>query len=286
MIICSDPFQVCFSNIKLRFIPPAPVQLSADIATLLCDDKYAVDAEYEIRLLTDPLQVSGHPLYVCEGMALYKTQEGWLRVFSPQFDESRCQVACLLCPNAKNVLYIHAPLWDQLSRPLNCFHLIGLEDVLLRRNAFLLHSSVVMHQGKAVLFCGPSGTGKSTQAKLWNEHLGAQILNGDRCVIMQKDDGFYGGGSPLAGSSGIYRKEQAPIAGIFLISHGEQNSISRLGFDAFPSLFSQTLVNSWDTDFMDRIIDLYQKLFEIVPIYHFECLPDVSAVERAYQLLF
>lgn len=286
MITVSNPFQICFSDILVRFVPPAPVQLAQAFSSFLCDGEHSVDAEYEIQLIHTPIQPKNPPFHVFEGMSIYKTPEGWLRIFSPPCAESGCQVACLLRPNGKNILYIPATLWDHLSQPLNCAHLIGLEDLLLRRDAFLLHSSVVMHQGKAVLFCGPSGAGKSTQAALWNQHLGATVLNGDRCVVMKKNDGFYGGGSPLAGSSSIYRREQAPIAGIFLVSHSTENHLRPLGRNAFSPMFSQTLINSWDTDFMQKIVGLFQELICSVPIYQLDCLPDETAVQLAHRTLF
>ena len=103
---------------------------------------------------------------------------------------------------------------------------------------------------------------------------------------MKKSDGFYGGGSPLAGHSGIYRREQAPIAGIFLVNQAEENSLQRLGFQAFAPLFSQTLVNAWDSDFMQTITALYQELLGSIPIYRLNCRADEGAVQTAYNALF
>lgn len=286
MMTVAAPFQLRFSDVSIRFFTPTPVLLPIGMDALLCEDSCPPDAEYQIQLLQEPLQLKMPPFHVCEGTAIYHTSEGWLRSFSPQSQESGCQVACLLRSSKNNTLYVHAPLWGQLSRPFHCFHMIGLEDILLKRNAFLLHSSVVMHQGKAILFCGSSGVGKSTQANLWKKHLGAEILNGDRCVVMKKGHTFYGGGCPLAGTSGIYRPEQAPIAGIFLVGHGKQNCIQPLGREAFSPLFSQTLVNSWNTDFMEKVIEFYQELITSVPIYRFDCLPNETAVQTAYRSIF
>ena len=165
-------------------------------------------------------------------------------------------------------------------------HLLAGEAMLLNQNAFLLHSSLVMVEGKTILFSGPSGAGKSTQANLWAEFAGAEILNGDRTVIMKKEDGFYGGGSLWSGTSGIYRPEQAPIAGIILIKKGPREQIRRLGFEAFVPLFSQTTLNSWDPDFMSKVSELYAELLAQVPVYELECRPCAEAVALTYKTLF
>lgn len=287
MMLSGEQFQICFSGLTLRFTQPkVPFALSEAFSALLCHDELKPDAEYEIELLDSPLvpAVPCHHRYC--GTDLYRLEEGWLRIYPLQRSENGCQVACLLRPSGKHTLYYPMDLWDHYANPLYCAHLIGIETVLLNKNAFLLHSSVVMLDGKAILFCGPSGVGKSTQARLWQQHLGAQILNGDRCVIMEKEGVFFGGGSPLAGTSGIYRKEQAPIAAIILLEQGSYCQITPMGISALAPLLEQTLLNSWDKDFMDRLTLLYQSLLTQVPVYKLCCTADQSAVALAYEAIF
>lgn len=64
---------------------------------------------------------------------------------------------------------------------------VGLHHKLLQQDALVIHASYIEFMGRGILFLGPSGTGKSTQARLWNEHAGAPILNGDRALLRQKD---------------------------------------------------------------------------------------------------
>lgn len=287
MMLAGEQFQICFSGLTLRFTQPrVPFALSEAFSSLLGQNELEPDAEYEIVLLDTPLQPLTPPHHTYCGINLYQTEEGWLRIHPLRRSENGCQVACLLRPSGKHTLYYPLALWDHYANPLYCAHLMGIETVLLRKNAFLLHSSVVMLDGKAVLFFGPSGVGKSTQARLWQEHLGAQILNGDRCVVMQKEDGFYGGGSPLAGNSGIYRREQAPIAAIFLLKQACYCQATPMGISALAPMLEQTLLNSWDRDFMDCLMHLYQLLLAQVPVYKLYCTPDKPAVDLAYQTAF
>lgn len=282
----TSSFCVCFSGITIRFVLPASGKLPDEFAGLLCTDPGSPEAEFKVELLTTPLRPPEPPVSVEHGTRIYQTPEGWLRVYSALIAADGCQVACLLRPDGRNTLYYPASMWDHYSTPLRCAHLIGGESLLLRHDAFLLHSSVVQINGKSVLFSGPSCAGKSTQAELWRRHLGADVLNGDRCVVMKKTDGFYGGGSLWCGTSGIYRREQSPIAGVFLVNKAASNQVVRLGFDAFRSLFSQTIVNSWDPDFMKKITTLYVAFLSQVPVYRLDCRPDKGAVQVAYDTLF
>jgi hypothetical protein len=276
--------RVC--GIVIRFLLPGPVTLEKDASTFLCRDTETPDAEFEIRLIHTPLQPPEPPVHTEGALVIYQTPEGWLRMYLPLIAEDGCQVACLLRPNGKNILFYPASQWHRFAAPLRCLHLIGAETLLLHRDALLLHSSVVCKNGKAVLFSGPSGAGKSTQAALWEAHLGAKVVNGDRCVIMRTPEGFIGSGSPWAGTSGIYTDIQAPIAGIFLVTQAPKNRVERLGFSAFPALFSQTITNAWDEDYMVRITDLFQQLLLEVPVYRLYCRPDAQAAQLAYDTLF
>jgi len=280
------PFCIRFSGVTIRFIPSRPVALPDELSSLLTEDSDDVDATYSVRPLESPLAPVSSPVTYFNGTTVYRLNEGWLRIFPLQTAENGAQVACLLCPDNYNTLYYPTELWNHYTTPMHCCHLIGLETLLIQRSAFLLHSSVVTLDGKAVLFAGPSGAGKSTQADLWKKHLNADILNGDRCVITEIDGRFWGGGSPLSGHSRIYRKEQAPIAGIILVEHAQENTITRLGIEALPQLLSQTLINSWDSSFMERIADLYQRLFSTVEIFRLSCKPDIDAVRLVHETLF
>jgi hypothetical protein len=195
-------------------------------------------------------------------------------------------VACLLRESGKHTLYYPRLKWDFYSKELHLLHLIGIEEVMMGQNALLLHSSVVKINDQAVLFSGPSGIGKSTQARLWEEHLGAQVVNGDRCVIRRTEEGFVGAGSPWCGTSKIYSKEQAPIKGIFILKQSPTNSIRRLKGEAFIALYSQCIVNTWNMEFTDHMSALLIELISSCPVYELSCCPDASAVELAYRTIF
>ena len=103
----------------------------------------------------------------------------------------------------------------------------------LERRAVAVHSSVISLDGRAVLFLGESGTGKSTHTRLWREHIpGARLLNDDSPIIRIAPEGaaeaasapaadtipalqgVLACGSPWSGKTPCYRNVSHPIAGI------------------------------------------------------------------------
>lgn len=279
-------FQLRICGIVVRFVCPTPIPLPNNFLALRCEDTAAPHDIYTIQLLTSPLRPA-EPVVASEGETrIYQTEKGWLHIYPTLGDEDGCQVACLFCPDGSHTLYYPASRWEEYSRDLFCAHLICCERLLLRHSAILLHSSFVLCGGKAVLFSGPSGIGKSTQASLWHQHLGVPIVNGDRAVIRLEPDGFWAGGSIWSGTSGIFRPDCAPIAGIFLIEQAPYEKVERLSFDAFVPLLSQTLVNSWDPAFMEKAVDLLTALMERIPVYRLYCRPVAQAVQLGLETLF
>lgn len=237
-------------------------------------------------MISHPLNPQGVLVFNNGEICVYKTDNGYLRIYKVLTAKDGCQVACLVSPDGKNTLYYPASQWERYKKYWHCNHLLCGEEMLIHKDAILLHSSLVMINGSTVLFSGPSGAGKSTQASLWKKYLGAEILNGDRTVIMKKNGEFYGGGSPWSGTSEIFSPKQAPIKSIFLVKQGKENKVTPSGKDAFSHLFSQTTLNSWNTAFMDKVSSLYSELLEKVPVYELTCRMDKEAADLAYNTLF
>lgn len=174
-----------------------------------------------------------------------------------------------------------------LNYSRNIWDILGMEDVLLRHSGLLLHASFIRCQGKAVLFSAPCGTGKSTQAELWEKYEGADIVNGDRAGLRRLGCGWAAFGLPYAGSSGIYRNESAPLAAVILLSQAKENRLRRLkAFEAFPDLYREVMVHRWDRKFVSESTELLLQLLQEIPVYLLECRPDQEAVQLVRDEIF
>ncbi len=153
------------------------------------------------------------------------------------------------------------------------------EHLAVEGGGFLFHSSFISHQGEAILFTAPSGTGKSTQAELWRSLRGAQIINGDRSVIRRTENGFVACGTPFCGSSHISGRARLPLRAIVFLSQAPETTIARLtGLRAFRAIWEGCSVHTWNRSEVDRCTQIITDLIAQVPVYHLACRPDVSAV--------
>ena len=158
--------------------------------------------------------------------------------------------------------------------------LLSLEKRVLPDQAFILHSAFICRDGKAILFTAPSGTGKSTQADLWNRYRGTRTINGDRSLIMRKDQKWWAYGWPICGSSEICFNESFPIEAIIVLHQAPENEVHRIhGFDVVRNLLRETTVNRWNLRFYDQVIELLEKLEREVAVYDYSCNISEAAVE-------
>ena len=165
-------------------------------------------------------------------------------------------------------------------------NMIGMESLLLQQDGILLHASLVYWQDRGILFSAPSGTGKSTQAALWERFMGSRTLNGDRAGIRCINGAWKAFGMPFAGTSGIYRNESTPIAAIVVLAQSTQNGIRRLApMEAVRKLLPECSCRRWDSCFMDRLLSLLLVLVQQVPVYHLECRPDREAVQLLHDTI-
>lgn len=139
----------------------------------------------------------------------------------------------------------------------------------------LFHSAVVSHRGKGYMFLGKSGTGKSTHARLWLQHIdGTELMNDDNPIV--RDGIVYG--SPWSGKTPCYRRVDCPLGGIVLLSQAPYNRIRRLeGIEAYAALLSSISGMRWNRHIADGLHQTENSLAMRVPVWHLECLPDEEA---------
>lgn len=183
------------------------------------------------------------------------------------------------CGYEKNSPYM---VWETL----HILNMLGLEKLLLPKHTLILHASFVSWQEKGILFCAPSGTGKSTQAELWNHLMKAEIINGDRAGVRQTDGVWEAYGLPYAGSSKIYRNDSAPIRAIVVLEQSCKNKIERISpAEGMRYLLPETSIRRWQASDMREALELLEGLVTQVPIYLLRCRPDAGAVDELYKAL-
>ena len=161
-----------------------------------------------------------------------------------------------------------------------------LQHHLARHGGFLLHASYIDVNGEAILFTAPSGTGKSTQAALWCNLRGAELINGDRAAVTVGENGVFACGVPYSGSSPVRKNVTCPLNAVVFLSQAKETTIHRLeGMAAFRKIWEGCSVNTWDPEDMNLCARAVMNMLSHVPVYHLACTPDDSAVRILEEIL-
>ena len=173
-----------------------------------------------------------------------------VRCFFTDYTEELYGILYPVSDGVWDVYYLEQ--WKHLFNSMDklFFHL-AFERQMVESDAIILHSSLIDVNGVGVLFSGPSGIGKSTQADLWYQFEGAKIINGDKVILRKEDGVWFGYGSPFAGSSKIYCDVKVPICAVAFLNRAvDVCSCRRLDLlEAFKKMYSQTTLNSWNESF-------------------------------------
>ena len=219
------------------------------------------------------------PVFTNYAFSVFPDGDGFLRRYHDRKEGDRPYAIGRLEHDRETVEYLTRDR-QFFSESQNCFSHIALEEILLHFDRLILHASLVETQWGGLLFSGPPGIGKSTQAALWEREEDAVQLNGDRPILSRDYNGWTAWGSPYAGSSRCFVNRGAPIRAVVMLEQGTTCRLTRLPVAAaFQRLYAQTTVNAWNPFYVQRVCTLLTQLAEEIPIYHLICTPDRRAVE-------
>lgn len=279
--VCMYYYDFQLAGLRLRVESPFPIGKFFELSAYLVafDPEKQPDARYRMDYLPDDWQIQGRELYRDRQNALYQ-QDGQLHRYYFWNPHDRNAYLLLVGREGTQTLYLPRADLPVLLPELRLSAFFSPEQLLLEHRAFQLHAAVIEWQGQGILFSAPSGTGKSTQAALWEAYAGATVINGDRAVIRYIDGQYRVYGSPYAGSSGIYTNLSAPVRAVVTLEQGKENSLRRLGaVEAFGRLYREVTVPFWDAAFVDKVSAELLGLIEQTPVYHLVCRPDSGAVD-------
>lgn len=156
----------------------------------------------------------------------------------------------------------------------------------VKRHFIQIHSSLINYRGRGLLFLGPSGIGKTTQAELWQKYRDAQIINGDLAFVQKTENEFLGWGTPWHGSSPYCMNASVPVAALIVLKQAEKNSLRRLtGFTMVSEVSQSVFYPLWLEGGTELCLETLDALLRQIPVYELACRPDEASVSLLYREL-
>ncbi|HVZ85679.1 MAG TPA: hypothetical protein VHG72_01845 [Polyangia bacterium] len=271
-------------RIALASEPDLPIA-AAGAAT-----KFVAAAEHpEVRVRVrwgDPVEPDTGQLIFDSGKGLWRLYQGGLgrrfvftssllgpapyqtASFSPDFTEGEVVLRHASFAGRLPVYPLQYPL-DELL----------VVHLLARGRGVAIHGSgVVDADGRATLFAGQSGAGKTTMARLWLGQPGVQILSDERIVLRQEGDTIWMYGTPWHGDGRIANQGRAPLARICLLRHAPMNRMRALSpSEAVARLFSCCFPPFHDARALDGVLAALEQIAARCACVELGFVPDATA---------
>lgn len=149
------------------------------------------------------------------------------------------------------------------------------------------HSSIININNRGLMFLGPSGIGKTTQAELWQQYRDALIINGDVVFVQETGNAFLGWGTPWHGSSPYCENTSVPVHAMIVLKQATENSIRELsGFEKVTAVSNSVFYPQWLENGMELCLETLDHLLSSVPVYELSCRPDEDAVRITEEAVF
>src|SRR5579864_2307908 len=169
----------------------------------------------------------------------------------------------------------------QIMNPYSLDSVLRIVHTLLlaRKGGFLMHASSGIRNGRAFLFAGVSGAGKTTMARLAPPD--AALLTDEISYVTRRDGRYSAVGTPFFGELARAGENlQAPIEALYLLAKGPKIKIEPIvGADAVRGLLGNILFFARDPEFVKLVFDSAFDFVRRIPVRRLTFVPDTSVWE-------
>jgi hypothetical protein len=147
--------------------------------------------------------------------------------------------------------------------------------ILAQRGGFLLHAASAICDGRAYLFSGVSGAGKTTMTRLAPTDI--TLLTDEISYLRPSADGYSAFGTPFAGELAKAGENcSAPVSALFFLEQGPENRVDELpSAEAVRRLMRNILFFAEDRALVEKLLHTACDFVARVPIRRLTFYPDV-----------
>lgn len=134
------------------------------------------------------------------------------------------------------------------------------------------HAAGLIHEGRGLVFLGPSGEGKSSITKLFKQFSAAQILCDDRVIIRQGGEKWRVYGTWSHGEVPDVSSSSAPLQELYFLKQGKNNRrrLITSKFEVTMRLIDLLVKPHPISTWWERVITICQSIAQSMPAYELE----------------
>jgi hypothetical protein len=150
---------------------------------------------------------------------------------------------------------------------------------LARTGGFLLHAASAIRNGKAFVFAGVSGAGKTTISRLAPRDV--TLLTDEISYVRKQGQGYAAFGTPFTGElAKLGENASAPVAALYLLAQGPRNRVEPVSAgEAARSLLANVLFFAEDSELVQMIFHAAFEFVNRIPVSRLTFVPDSTVWE-------
>jgi hypothetical protein len=151
--------------------------------------------------------------------------------------------------------------------------------ILAGEGGFLVHAASAVKNGRAFLFAGVSGAGKTTISRLAPSDVA--LLTDEISYVRSGRCGYEAFGTPFAGElARIGENLRAPLEAVYLLVQGPENKIEPVSEpEALQAFLRNVLFFAHDRELVERVFQIAFDFISRVPVYRLTFVPDAKVWE-------
>lgn len=155
--------------------------------------------------------------------------------------------------------------------------------ILAGRGGFLLHAASAICDGRAYLFSGVSGAGKTTMTRLAPPDV--TLLTDEISYLQPSGDGYLAFGTPFAGELAKAGENcSASVSALFFLEKGPENRLEELSSsEAVSRLMRNILFFAEDPKLVEQLLQTACDFVSRVPIRRLTFYPDAKVWDTVRQ---
>lgn len=181
----------------------------------------------------------------------------------------------------EKITYSPGAEYDTLALPTS--------SAMLLNNSFLFHSVGFSYRGKAILFTGPSGIGKTTQYAQWKRLLRdeVKIISGDMPGIAVEESGrIMVHPSAWNGKERLRHEHSDPLGAIVVLEQEKENTITRLDtLHAILPVYGQMCVDRRKKELVEKAFVLEDTILRNIPVWKLSSRGDLDSARLCHDTI-
>jgi hypothetical protein len=148
--------------------------------------------------------------------------------------------------------------------------------ILAGEGGFLIHAASAVKNGRAFIFAGVSGAGKTTISRLAPPDVA--VLTDEISYVRPGRHGYEAFGTPFAGElARIGANLRAQLAAVYLLVQGRENKVEPVSEpEALQAFLRNVLFFAQDQELVEKLFQNAFDFVSLVPIYRLTFVPDSS----------